>query len=191
MHQKGRLPKSGGDAPDDRAPPTQRPPACPLRPSVDGSPRIPPEIGVELGIRAPQAAALPPPLPPPEGVPTRACGRSSPPERLHPAAALAASSMARLRSPRSPRSTRRCAWILPLVSAPPVVMSRGGVPPVDPRLFAMSCRRRNTISRRAALISERFIIVDDLRNHSRRAISGTSSDWCEQKLTRDAPDEPE
>ena len=112
-HQKGRLPKSGGDAPDDRAPPTQRPPACPLRPSVDGSPRIPPEIGVELGIRAPQASALPPP----EGVTTRACGRSSPRERLRPAAALAASSMARLRSPRSPRSTRRCAWILPLVSA--------------------------------------------------------------------------
>ena len=25
------------------------------------------------------------------------------------------------------------------------------------------------------------LIVDDLRNHSRRAISGTSSDWCEQK----------
>ena len=114
-HQKGRLPKSGGDAPDDRAPPIQRPPACPLRPSVDGSPRIPPEIDVELGIRAPQASALPPP----EGVTTRACGRSSPRERLRPAAALAASSMARLRSPRSPRSTRRCAWILPLVSAPP------------------------------------------------------------------------
>ena len=112
-HQKGRLPKSGGDAPDDRAPPIQRAPACPLRPSVDGSPRIPPEIDVELGIRAPQASALPPP----EGVTTRACGRSSPRERLRPAAALAASSMARLRSPRSPRSTRRCAWILPLVSA--------------------------------------------------------------------------
>jgi len=176
-HQKGRLPKSGGDAPDDRAPPIQRAPACPLRPSVDGSPRIPPEIDVELGIRAPQASALPPP----EGVTTRACGRSSPRERLRPAAALAASSMARLRSPRSPRSTRRCAWILPLVSAPPVVMSRGGVPPVDPRLFAMSCRPRNTISLAPRSCVTLFIIVDDLRNHSRRAISGTSSDWCEQK----------
>ena len=174
-HQKGRLRKSGGDAPDDRAPPTQRPPAW--SPSVDGSPRIPPEIGVELGIRAPQASALPPP----EGVTTRACGRSSPPERLRLAAALAASSIARLRSPRSRRSTRRCAWILPLVSAPPVVMSRGGVPPVDPRLFAMSCRPRNTISLAPRSCVKLFIIVDDLRNHSRRAISGTSSDWCEQK----------
>lgn len=129
----------GGDAPEDRAPPTQRSPACPLRPSVDGSPRIPPEIGVEMGIRAPQAPALPP-----EGVTTRACGRRSlPPKRLRPAAALAASSMARL---RSPRWTRRCAWILPpLVSEPSVavVMSRNTpeiVLPVDWGDSSYGCR---------------------------------------------------